>query len=77
MKPFREPWFNCMIAGGIIVIVFVQFMTPLSVAPLGPGGPDWITGIIAAFWWTAGAVGGLAVYGLVRLVRSRLQRRPN
>ena len=77
MKPFRQPWFSFMIAGGVMVILIVHFMTPLSVAPLGPDGPDWITGAIAAFWWTVGAVGGLAVYRLLCAVRSRLQRTRN
>ena len=77
MKPFRQPWFSFMIAGGVMVILIVHFMTPLSVAPLGPDGPDWITGVIAAFWWTVGAVAGLAVYKLLRTIRSRLQRTRN
>ena len=73
MKPFWQPWFSFMIAGGVVVMLAVHFLTPLSVVPIGPDGPDWITGVIAAFWWTVGAVGGLAVYRLLRAVRSRLQ----
>ena len=74
MKLFNTPWLGFMIAGGVTVILVVQFLTPLSVAPLSPDGPDWITGIIAAFWWTVGAIGGMAVYRAVRFVRSRPRR---
>jgi hypothetical protein len=67
----EKPWLGYMIAGGVVVMLGVQFLTPLSVAPIGPGGADWITGIIAAFWWLVGAVGGLAVYRVVVFAKSR------
>ena len=77
MKSHQTPWLGFMIVGGITVILVVQFLTPLSVAPLGPDGADLITGIIAGFWWAVGAIGGLGLYRIVRLVRSRQRRMPN
>ena len=71
MKSYQTPWLRFMLAGGVIVILVVHFMTPLSVAPIGPDGADWITGIIAGFWWGVGAIGGLIVYRVVGFAKSR------
>ena len=71
MKPFWQPWFSFMISGGVVVMLAVHFLTPLSVAPIGPDGPDWITGIIAAFWWVVGCAFGAAIYGLFRFFNSK------
>jgi len=54
-----------LLGGGVAMILFVRFLTPLDPIPVGPDGADWITGAIAAFWWVLGALVGLAAHRIV------------
>lgn len=71
MKQTQEQVIWFIIGGGTASILIVHFLTPLSAAPIGSNGADWITGIIAAFWWGVGSAVGLVIYKVIRLIRHK------
>lgn len=66
MNSPETPWLGYTIAGGVIVMVVVEFLTPLTVLPRGPEIEFWVSGLVAGFWWGLGMLGGYLVYRVTR-----------
>lgn len=59
-----------MLGGFVATFLFVNFLTPLSTAPVGPNGrPDEITLVVAVIWTLIGHAVGLLAYAVLRIIR--------